>query len=532
MSLQDEMATDDGGWQAEIADLRRRREIAAEMGGAEAVTRQHEFGKLTARERIALLCDDGSFREFGSLTGKAVYNESGSLDAFVPANSVVGTGAIEGRNVCVAADDFTIRGGSSEAANPEKWVYLERLALEAAAPLVRLVDTAGGSVKLLDQNQTTRFPDYSKWPVVPLLESVPVVGVAMGSCAGLGALKVIASHFSIMVRDTSQVFAAGPPVVKQAFGIDIDKNDLGGYRVHSRHSGLVDNEAADEADALRQVRQFLSYMPPNVWTLPPRAACDDPRDREEAWLDGAIPRDRRKVYDPRKIVEAIVDKDSIFEIGRYHGKSVITTLARMNGTPVGVMAGDPREAGGAMTLTSANKIERFVELCDKFHLPVINFVDQPGNMTGPDAERVATLSGAMRVMKAIERARVPWVSIIIRRAFGLAGGLHGAQFGLDGGRRPLNHRFGWPSARWGSIPIEGGVAAAYKREIAAADNPDERRRELEEHYGRLSSPMRTAERFLIVDIIEPRKTRPMLCDWIDLSQERLRLNVEGLTPVN
>jgi acetyl-CoA carboxylase carboxyltransferase component len=295
---------------------------------------------------------------------------------------------------------------------------------------------------------------------------------------------------------------------------------------------LVDNEAVDEADALRQVRRFLSYLPPNVWTLPPRTACDDPRERVEAWLDEAIPRNRRKVYDPRKIVEAIVDRDSTFEIGRYHGKSVITMLARMNGVPVGVMAGDPREAGGAMTLTSANKTERFIELCDTFHLPMINFVDQPGNMTGPDAERVATLSGAMRVMKAIERARVPWVSIIIRRAFGLAGGLHGAQFGLDGGRRPLNHRFGWPSARWGSIPIEGGVAAAYKREIAAADNPDERRRELEEHYGRLSSPMRTAERFLIVDIIEPRKTRPLLCDWIDLCQERLRLNVEGLTPVN
>lgn len=519
-------------WQAEHDDLRRRRALAEAMGGPESVARQHEFGKLTARERIDMLCDKGSFREFGGLTGKATYGEDGELDSFTPANSVVGTGAVDGRHVCVAADDFTIRGGSSEAANPEKWVYLERLALEAAAPLVRLVDTAGGSVKLLDQNQTTRFPDYSKWPVLPLLEAVPVVGVAMGSCAGLGALKVIASHFSIMVRDTSQVFAAGPPVVKQALGIDIDKNTLGGYQVHSRHSGMVDNEAADEEDALRQVRRFLSYLPPNVWTLPERIDCDDPRDREDAWLDDAIPRNRRKVYDPRKIVNAIIDRDSAFEIGRYHGRSVITMLARMNGTPVGVMCGDPREAGGAMTLTSANKIERFIELCDKFHLPVINFVDQPGNMTGPEAERVATLSGAMRVMKAIERARVPWVSIVIRRAFGLAGGLHGAQYGLDGGRRPLNHRFGWPSARWGSIPIEGGVAAAFKREIAAAEDPKQRRLELEAHYDRLSSPMRTAERFLIVDIIEPRKTRSLLCDWIDLCRERLRLNVEGLSPVN
>ncbi|MCI5075488.1 carboxyl transferase domain-containing protein [Oricola sp.] len=522
----------EGGWDDEIDDLHRRRHIAGQMGGADSVARQHGFGKLTARERIEKLCDPDSFREYGSLVGKATYADDGTLEDFTPANSVTGTGRIDKRHVCVAADDFTIRGGSSEAANPDKWVYAERLALEAATPLVRLVDTAGGSVKLLDQNQTTRFPDYSKWPILPLLEAVPVVGVAMGSCAGLGALKVIASHFSIMVRDTSQVFAAGPPVVKQALGIEIDKNDLGGYMVHSRHSGMVDNEAVDEEDALRQVRAFLSYMPRNVWSLPERLDTGDPRDREEEWLNTAIPRNRRKVFDPRKIVEAIVDKDSVFEIGRYHGKSILTMLARLDGVPVGVMIGDTREAGGAMTLTSANKVERFVELCDRFHLPVVNFVDQPGNMTGPEAERAATLTGALRVMKAIERATVPWVTVVIRRAFGLAGGLHGAQFGRDGGRRPLNHRFGWPSARWGSIPIEGGVAAAYKREIAGADDPDRKREELEAHYGRLSSPMRTAERFFIVDIIEPKKTRPLLCDWIDLCQDRLKLTAEGVGIVN
>lgn len=522
----------DGGWQAEIDDLRHRKALAAEMGGPAAIDYQHGLGKLTARERIATLCDPDSFHEFGALTGKAQYDEQGGLSGFVPANSVVGTGQIAQRHICVAADDFTIRGGSSEAANPDKWIYLERLALETATPLVRLVDTAGGSVKLLDQNQTTRFPDYSKWPVFPLLDAVPVVGVALGSCAGLGALKVLASHFSVMVRDTSQVFAAGPPVVKQALGIDIDKNELGGYRVHSRHSGLIDNEAEDEADALAQVRRFLSYMPQNVWSLPAQVACDDPIDRQEAMLDTIIPRNRRRIYDPRKIVSAICDRESVFEIGRYHGRSVITQLARLNGVPVGVMIGDPREAGGAMTLTSANKIERFVELCDRFHLPVINFVDQPGNMTGPEAERAGTLGGAMRVMKAIEKARVPWVSIVIRRAFGLAGGLHGAQYGMDGQRRPLNHRFGWPSARWGSIPIEGGVAAAFKRDIAADDDPAARRSALEDHYNRLSSPLRTAERFLIVDIIEPRTTRPMLCRWIDLCRERMRINVEHVPRIS
>ncbi len=527
------MAGDPGqGWAAELADLERRRALARAMGGPEGIARQHKAGKQTARERIAQLCDEGSFREFGALTGKAVYDEAKALVGFTPANSVVGVGKVTGRDICIAADDFTIRGGSSEAANADKWVYLERLALEAAKPLVRLVDTAGGSIKLLDQNQTTRFPDYSKWPVVPLLEAVPVVGVAMGACAGLGALKVVASHFSVMVRDTAQVFAAGPPLVRQALGVEIDKNDLGGAKVHARQSGMVDNEAADEADALAQVRRFLSFLPPNVWTLPPVLPCDDPADREDVWLDAAIPRDRRKVYDPRKILDTVFDQGSRFEIGRYHGKSVITSLARLSGVPVGVMAGDPREMGGAMTAAACRKIERFIELCDRFHLPMINLVDQPGTMAGLEAELAGTVGGAVRVMKAIERASIPWVTIVLRRAYGLGGGLHGAQFGLEGRRRPLNHRFGWPSARWGSIPVEGGVRAAFRREIEAAEEPAVLQAELEAHYHALSDPMRTAERFLIVDIIEPRTTRRLLCDWIALCSDRLRLIVDAVPRQN
>ena len=230
-------------WAPEIEEIEQRRAIAEQLGGPDAIARQHSLGKLTVRERIARLVDDGSFREFGALTGKVSYGPDGSRQSFIPSNSVIGVGRIDKRKVCISADDFTIRGGSSESTNSDKWIYIERFALETKAPLVRLVDTAGGSVKLLDQQQATKIPGYNNWPVVPLLDTVPVVGVALGSCAGLGAFKVMASHFSIMVRDTSQVFAAGPPVVKQAFGVDIDKNSLGGYEVHSRHSGLVDNEA-------------------------------------------------------------------------------------------------------------------------------------------------------------------------------------------------------------------------------------------------------------------------------------------------
>lgn len=515
-------------WGPELDEIEQRRTIAKELGGADAIARQHSLGKMTVRERIDFLLDEGSFREFGALTGKVAYSPEGTRESFVPSNTVVGLGRIDQRKVCISADDFTIRGGSSESTNSDKWIYIERFANETKTPLVRLVDTAGGSVKLLDQQQATKIPGYNNWPVVPLLDTIPVVGVAMGSCAGLGAFKVMASHFSIMVRDTSQVFAAGPPVVKQAFGVDIDKNSLGGYEVHSRHSGIVDNEAENEADALRQVKRFLSYMPRNVWSEPPRIQCDDDPNREEAWLDDAIPRDRRKAFDPRKILEAILDRGSFFEIGRYHGKSIITGLARLNGVPVGIMASDPRFHAGSMTMQAANKCERLIEMCDLFHLPIVNFVDQPGNMTGLEAEMAGTLLGAVRVYKLIERVRTPWVSIMMRRAFGLAGGLHGPQYGMTG--LSLNHRFAWPSARWGSIPIEGGVAAAYRRDIEAADSPSDRRRQLEEHYNKLGSPFRTAERFGIVDIIAPRSTRRVLCDWMDDCSEMIRMQALGLSP--
>jgi acetyl-CoA carboxylase carboxyltransferase component len=278
----------------------------------------------------------------------------------------------------------------------------------------------------------------------------------------------------------------------------------------------VNNEATSEEDAFAQVRRFLSYLPRNAAKLPDRAACDDAKDRADEWLRDAIPKNRRKVFDPRKILASIFDRDSVFEIGRYQGGSTITALARLDGHAVGVLCSDPRVAGGAMTTASAWKTERHVNLCDTFGLPVVNLVDQPGNATGPEAELSGTLLGAVRVLTTLESISVPWVSIIMRRAFGMAGGLHAPKHFPQ-----LNHRFAWPSARWGSIPIEGGVAAAYRNEIAGAQDPEAKRDELEDYYHRLSSPFRTAEKFGVLDIIDPRETRGVLCDWIEDAREAL-----------
>ena len=502
-------------WAAELEELAQRRTQASAMGGPEALAKFKARGRMNARERVSKLLDEGSFREMGRITGKGRYDKDGFFQDLTPVNTIIGNGRIESRKVVVSSDDYTLRAGSSEATISDKWIYAERMALDLRMPLIRLVDTAGGSVKLLEQSGHSKIPGYANWPVVELMRTVPVVGVALGACAGLGAIKVLMSHFSVMVKDQAQVFAAGPPVVKQAYGIDIDKNDLGGYRVH-RRSALVNNEATSEEDAFEQVRRFLSYLPRNAAKLPDRVTCSDSTERADDWLKNAIPKDRRKIFDPRKILVSIFDSESIFEIGRYQGGSTITALGRINGYPVGILCNDPRISGGAMTTTSAWKTERHVKLCDTFGLPVINLVDQPGNATGREAELTGTLLGALRVLTTIEGISVPWMSIIMRRAFGMAGGLHAPKHFPQ-----LNHRFAWPSARWGSIPIEGGVSAAYRNDIAGADDPESKQAELEAYYHRIGSPFRTAEKFGILDIIDPRETRSVLCDWIEDAREAM-----------
>lgn len=499
-------------WKQEVDEIVHRRSLAMRMGGPENVERHHKAGKLTARERIDRLVDQGSFQEVGALTGAAQYDEDGRLIEFTPANVVIGHGRIQGRRTVVTAEDFTVRGGSSEATNSDKWIWAETLALEMRMPMIRLVDTAGGSVKLLEQSGSTKIPGYPTWKLADLLGLVPVVGVALGSVAGLGALRVVSSHFSIMVKGISQAFAAGPPLVRPATGEDVTKEELGGYMIHTRGSGVVDNEAEDEEDAFRQVKQFLAYLPSNVYKVPPRCECDDKPDRREEDLLSIIPRSRKQTYDARKLLRLVFDHNSLFEIGRYQGRSVVSMLGRLNGYPVGVMINDTRFFGGGMDASAAEKIIRFVDMCDCFHLPIINFVDQPGVVIGLAAEKAGTIRVAARALHAIAQSKVPWVAMIIRKAFGVAGSAYGRQ-------QDLNLHYAWPSGFWGSLPIEGGVDAAYKRDIGSSEDPEARRRELEKYYDQLQSPFRTAEKFGVHDIIDPRDTRPVLCDWVEQAYE-------------
>jgi acetyl-CoA carboxylase carboxyltransferase component len=500
------------GADAGLDELRLRRAAAARLGGDEAVAAWHAQGRLTARERIEAFVDAASFREFGALAGAGRYDAEGRVTDVTPSNCVMGRAQVEARPLVVTADDFTIRGGSSEAAVAEKWIYGERMALEFRMPLVRFVDSAGGSVKLIAKAGRTKIPGYVLWPSTALMGAVPVASVAFGACAGLAAVRAVSAHFSVMVKGQSQVFAAGPPVIQQGLGATVTKDELGGWEVCTQVSGAILNAAEDERDAIAQVRRFLSYLPTNAWEAPARMATQDAPDRRDAMLDAAIPANRRRVYAPRPIVDAICDRGSVFEIAPGFGASLRCYLVRLDGHAAGLMIGDPSVMGGALTRAAAQKMERFVDLCDSFHLPIVHLVDQPGVMIGPDAERAGTLLAAAKAAAAIEQASVPWVSIVLRRAYGVAGSMLGPWSGPSG--TSLNHRFAWPTARWGSIPIEGGVAAAHKREIAASTDPDARRAELERQYEALASPYRTAEAFGVVDVIAPSETRPLLCHWI------------------
>ncbi len=505
-------------WQPEVDELERRRALANKLGGAERVAEQHANGKLTVRERIDALADEGSFREFGVLAGSAEYEEDGlTLRNFTPSPFVAGTVGLDGRSAVVIGGDFTSRSRptAGEYGRRTKQGDAERMALDLKLPFVNLLDGFGADIRTVEAiGRTYLGAGGFGGGLIDLMGEVPVVCACLGSVAGGPAGQAAACHFSVMVKGLSQVFAAGPPLVRRALGIEIDKEALGGHEVHARGSGLIDNEAEDEEDALRQVKAFLSYLPSSVHGLPPVQPTTDRRDRREDELLSLIPRDRNRPYDTRRMITAIVDQGSAFEMGRYYGPAQVTMFARLDGKPVGVMASDPLAGGGAMDAASAQKVEKFVDICDTFHLPMVHLVDQPGFMIGPGAERAGTLKQGMRALAAIHQSAIPWASIVVRRVYGVAGAGH------QGGGR-FNFRAGWPSGEWGSLPIEGGVMAAYRREIAAAPDPDAMRREIEERMIAVRSPFRTAEAYSVENLIDPRDTRPLLCEWLDLAYQVL-----------
>ncbi len=481
-------------WQPELDELAKREALAKRMGGEDKVKRQHKAGRLTIRERVNLLVDKGSLHEIGTIAGKATYDENNDLIDLMPSNSFLARGRINGRPVVVAGDDFTVRGGSADATIKEKNLMSERMAHELCIPIIRLIEGSGGggSVKTIETKGRANLPggveQSTRYDLISEnMGTVPIVSLGLGPVAGLGAARMAASHYSVMVKNTSQLFVAGPPLVN-ALGYNLTSNELGGWMVQTK-CGAVDEAADTEVEAIECAKRFLSYLPDSVYSLSERGPIVDDPSRQDDWLGKAIPRNIRQVYKMRPIIETVVDRGSFFEMGRNFGRPMITGFARIDGWPVALMASDPYQFAGAWTADCCSKIIRFVDLAETFHLPVIYFVDCPGFFVGPDAERSATIRQGVRAMSAINQTTVPWCSVIIRNAFGVAGGAH-----QPAGR--FCTRYAWPSARWGSLPLEGGIEAAYRAEIESAPDAEVKLREIETRLNKLRSPFRTAETLL------------------------------------
>ncbi|MEH6404765.1 MAG: carboxyl transferase domain-containing protein [Sneathiella sp.] len=496
-------------WEKEVTEISTMHKKALEQGGSEAIAKQHAKGRLTVRERIDALLDTGSFKEHGRLSGAATRDEAGTLTDFTPANYVTGLGKIDERPVAVGGEDFTLKGGSPSSAGLRKSVYSEELALHYKIPLVRLLEGGGGSIASGKGNQgPVGSPVYEKprfQSIAKLLSVAPVASAALGPVAGFPAARFAASHFSVMTKDTAQILIAGPALVSRALDIDLTKEELGGVAVHGRN-GVATNIAKDEDDAFTQIRSFLSYLPSNVWGLPPVIPNDDPTDRCAQELLSIVPRNRRHPFNMRKLIKMVIDTNSFFEMQKNYGPSLITAFGRLNGQPVGIIGNDCRFYAGAMSANAAIKVRKFIELCDTFHLPILNFVDEPGFMIGPDAENAGTIRFGTSAVAAAVMSVVPWASIVVKKSFGVAAAAHYSEEG---------YVLAWPSAEMGALPVEGGVAVAFHRQIRDADDPDAMRAQLETELGAKQSPLPRGESFSVHDVIDPRDTRPHLCQWLE-----------------
>lgn len=510
----------DAGWEKEVDEIVRRRVLARGMGGPQKLARQKAEGKLNVRERIDALVDPGSFHEIAALTAFTTYGDDGGLETLSPVNFVAGTGRLDGRKVVIGADDFTLRAGSGDAAIHEKQIFVEDYARQMRLPMVRLLDGAsgGGSVKMALEQGFHYLPVNPGWEAVTeSLSLVPVVSACLGPTVGLGAARFVMAHFGLMVEGLGQIFTAGPPIVLSATRENLTKEELGGAAVH-RNNGMVERFVASEAEAVDVIRRFLSYLPSNVFALPPVAETTDPCDRRDDYLLRAIPRNERQPYEIAPIIDAIFDAGSFFPYAEYGG-STITALARLDGHPVGVVTVDPMK-GATMTAEGAMAVTRLVDLCETFHLPVVSLTDQAGMSIGSAAERQGTIRHGARAITAVYQARVPQAELVLRRVFGVGGA--GAV-----NRHRANPSWCWPSGSWGSLPQQGGIEAAFRAELATVPDREAAIERIARQLERIGSPFRTAERFGVQDLIDPRESRALLCEWV---RDAYRLLPELLGP--
>ncbi len=489
-----------------IKELRERRKHLEEGGGDEQIQKQHKRGKLTARERIDILLDPGTFYEID--LWDAPRATGFDIDAReLPGDAVVvGSGEIDSRPVYIYAQDFTVMGGTMGSVHARKIIKVMEKALKMRVPCIGLIDSGGVRV----QDAVTREYRNSYHPMFYLhtMSSgvIPQISLMMGPCAAGASYSPILTDFCIMVKKTSYMYIAGPPLVKAATSVDVTSEELGGAEVHATKSGCCDLVAKDDEDCLRKARKLLSYLPLNNTQPPPCLPVGDDPERESPELNELVPTNIKKPYDIRTVIEKISDREGFFELKRDWAKNMVVGLGRLDGHSVGIVANQPDHLGGAIDIDAADKEARFIRFCDAFNIPLVFFVDTPAFLPGVPQEHGGIIRHGAKVLFAVSESTVPKITVFVRKGYG--GGAPAMCTEPMGSDLVL----AWPTAELGLMGAEGAVNIIYRKEIESSSNPEEtRERLIAEYMENLGKfPYHAAAQGWVEDIIEPKDTRKIL----------------------
>src|SRR5919199_5361622 len=496
-----------------VEELHERRAAARLGGGEEKIAKQHDAGKLTARERIDLLVEPGTFNELGLHAG-IHYSVRGLEDKKAPADGVItGYGKVDGRLVAVAAYDFTVMAGSMGMTGEMKVARLRELALTKRIPFVWLLDSAGARIQEAVGSLFAGSGHLFREEVVAS-GVIPQVAALMGPCAAGTAYIPGLADFVPMVKGRGSMALAGPYLVKAVTGEDVTQEELGGSRVHCRKSGVADLEVESDEACIQAIKDYLSFFPSNCEEPPPRRETSDPIDRMDDELLDILPDSNRKPYDMYDVIRRIVDDGHIFDMKPQFAKTIITCLARMGGRPVGIVASQPKQLGGILENDSADKAARFINLCDAFGIPLLFLQDVPGFMVGTKVEQAGIIRHGAKMLYAVSRATVPKVTVILRKAYGAG------YYVMCGKAYEPDLIVAWPTAEISVMGAEGAVNIIMRKQIDAADDPDAKRAELVENFRKIIDPYIAAGNDMIDDIIDPRETRPVVIRALEMAERK------------
>jgi acetyl-CoA carboxylase carboxyltransferase component len=494
-----------------VEDLHERRSRIRQGGGAERVERQHAADKLTARERLDLLVDEGTFTELG-IHGRPHFSQRAMEGRDAPADGVItGYGKVDGRIVAVCAYDFTVMAGSMGMTGELKVTRLRELALTKRIPFIWLLDSAGARIQEAVGSLFAGSGHLFREEVV-MSGVIPQIAALMGPCAAGTAYIPGLADFVPMVRGRGSMALAGPHLVRAAIGEDVTQEELGGSRVHCRKSGVGDLEVADDEECISRIKQYLSFMPQNCEERPPLHPCSDPIDRGDEELLDVLPESNRKPYDMYEVIRRIVDDGEWLDLKPQWAKTIITCLARFGGRPVGIVANQPKQLGGILDNDSADKAARFVNLCNAYGLALVFLMDVPGFMVGTKVEEAGIIRHGAKMLHAVANATVPKITVVIRKAYGAG------YYVMNGRAYEPDLIVAWPTAEISVMGAEGAVEIVMRRQVEEAADPAAKKAELIDAYRKIIDVYVAAGNDMIDDVIDPRETRPTIVRALEMAQ--------------